>query len=190
MSRLLSAAELSAPVSQLPPAAYFDEALLARERELLFARGPGYPELNLDNATLDAIHNGLSAFRQGAGPEMGILLDTNFNFKTEGYIKVARACEPYNLFWMEIDSYDPEGLRLIRSDGTDSVFDRGLYDSLRAPVPRDEPAAGAAPPAQAQKKRRPSPSLFVSHQLSVRFRHSSSCSSSNFSFLFSSTSVS
>jgi L-alanine-DL-glutamate epimerase-like enolase superfamily enzyme len=45
---------------------------------------------------------------------MGILLDSNFNFKTEGYIKVARACEPYNLFWLEIDSYDPEGLRLIR----------------------------------------------------------------------------
>ena len=59
-------------------------------------------------------HDGLAAFRQGAGPDMGILLDTNFNFKTEGYIKVARACEPYNLFWMEIDSYDPEGLRLIR----------------------------------------------------------------------------
>ncbi len=49
---------------------------------------------------------------------------------------------------------------------------------------------GQRPPAQAQKKRRPSPSLFVSHQLSVRFLHSSSCSSSNFSFLFSSTSVS
>ena len=49
---------------------------------------------------------------------------------------------------------------------------------------------GQRPPPQAQKKRRPSPSLFVSHQLSVRFRHSSSCSSSNFSFLFSSTSVS
>ena len=48
------------------------------------------------------------------GRDMGILLDTNFNFKTEGYIKVARACEPYNLFWLEIDSYDPEGLRLIR----------------------------------------------------------------------------
>ena len=46
------------------------------------------------------------------------------------------------------------------------------------------------PPAAGAKKRRPSPSLFVSHQLSVRFRHSNSCSSSNFSFLFSSTSVS
>ena len=32
----------------------------------------------------------LAAFRQGAGPEMGILLDLNFNFKTEGYIKLAR----------------------------------------------------------------------------------------------------
>jgi len=79
-----------------------------------FARGPGYPELNAEGSVLAAIRDGLAAFRQGAGPEMGILLDTNFNFKTEGYIKVARACEPYDLFWLEIDSYDPEGLRLIR----------------------------------------------------------------------------
>ena len=79
-----------------------------------FARGPGHPELNADRATLAAITDGLAAFRQGAGPDMGIHLDTNFNFKTEGYIKVARACEPYDLSWLEIDSYDPEGLRLIR----------------------------------------------------------------------------
>ena len=79
-----------------------------------FARSPGGPELNADGATLAAIKDGLEAFRQGAGADMGILLDTNFNFKTEGYIKVARACEPFNLFWLEIDSYDPEGLRLIR----------------------------------------------------------------------------
>src|SRR5260370_11320124 len=79
-----------------------------------FGRTPGGPELNADGKTLGAIADGLAAFRQGAGPDMGILLDTNFNFKTEGYIKVARTCEPYNLFWLEIDSYDPEGLRLIR----------------------------------------------------------------------------
>ncbi len=48
MTRLFTAAEMSAPVSQLPPAAYFDAALLQRERELLFGRhngsaaGPGY----------------------------------------------------------------------------------------------------------------------------------------------------
>ncbi|MCS6995876.1 MAG: aromatic ring-hydroxylating dioxygenase subunit alpha [Casimicrobiaceae bacterium] len=42
MSRLLSAAELAVPTSQLPPSVYFDAALFERERELLFARGPGY----------------------------------------------------------------------------------------------------------------------------------------------------
>ncbi len=49
MTRPFTAAELSAPVSQLPPSAYFDAALLQRERELLFANGatgaaggPGY----------------------------------------------------------------------------------------------------------------------------------------------------
>ena len=72
------------------------------------------PELNADGATLAAISDGLAAFRQGAGHEMGILLDSNFNFKTEGYIRIARAAEPYNLFWLEIDSFDAAALRDIR----------------------------------------------------------------------------
>ena len=98
-----------------------------------FARGPGYPELNPDGAVLGAISDGLAAFRDGAGHDMGILLDSNFNFKTEGYIKVARVCEPYNLFWLEIDSYDPEGLRLIRDRASmpiascESLFGRRQY---------------------------------------------------------------
>ncbi len=80
-----------------------------------FTRGPGFPELNADARLLAAIRDELAAFRQGAGPDMGILLDLNFNFKTEGYVKVARAVEPYDLFWLEIDSYDPEGLAYVRS---------------------------------------------------------------------------
>ena len=84
--------------------------------------------------TLAAIRDGLAAFRQGAGPEMGILLDINFNFKTEGYIKVARACEPYNLFWLEIDTYDPEGAApdprpraACRSRRCESLFGRRQF---------------------------------------------------------------
>src|SRR6516164_4093787 len=98
-----------------------------------FGRTPGGPELNADVPVLKAIDQGLAAFRQGAGPDMGILLDTNFNFKTEGYIKVARTCEPYNLFWLEIDSYDPEGLRLIRDRASmpiascESLFSRRQF---------------------------------------------------------------
>jgi len=79
-----------------------------------FARGGHMPELNPDPAVLGAIADGLAALRQGAGPETGILLDLNFNFRTEGHVKVARAVEPFDLFWLEIDIYDPDGLRLIR----------------------------------------------------------------------------
>jgi len=38
----------------------------------------------------------------------------NFNFKTEGFIRIARAVEPYNLLWLEIDTYDPEALLQIK----------------------------------------------------------------------------
>jgi L-alanine-DL-glutamate epimerase-like enolase superfamily enzyme len=79
-----------------------------------FTRSAGYPELNLDRRTLEAIKAEMQAFRDGAGPEMGLLLDLNFNFKTEGYIRIARALDPHDLFWLEIDSYDPQALAEIR----------------------------------------------------------------------------
>ena len=36
---------------------------------------------------LDAIRDQLAAFREGAGPDMDILVDLNFNYKTEGYLQ-------------------------------------------------------------------------------------------------------
>jgi L-alanine-DL-glutamate epimerase-like enolase superfamily enzyme len=79
-----------------------------------FAANPGWPELNVDRGLLRLIADQMAAFRDGAGPEMDLLLDLNFNFKTEGYREVARAVEPYGLMWLEIDSYDPAALALIR----------------------------------------------------------------------------
>jgi galactonate dehydratase len=79
-----------------------------------FARTPGWPALNADNTIIDALRNQLQAFRDGAGPEVGILLDLNFNFKTEGYLQVVRALDDLGLFWFEIDLYDPASLRRIR----------------------------------------------------------------------------
>ncbi len=80
-----------------------------------FGRSPGYPALNADRSTLRAVHDTLGAFRQGAGPEMNLHLDVNYHFKTEGFLQVARAVEPYDLTWLEIDTWDPQSLALIRS---------------------------------------------------------------------------
>ena len=49
---------------------------------------------------------------------MDILVDLNFNYKTEGYVKMARAMEPFDLFWVEIDTRDPKALHYIRSRTT------------------------------------------------------------------------
>jgi L-alanine-DL-glutamate epimerase-like enolase superfamily enzyme len=78
----------------------------------------GYPELNADRAVLNAIRDELAAFREGAGPDIDILVDLNFNFKTEGFLKVARALEPFDIFWVEIDTRDPKALHYIRSRTT------------------------------------------------------------------------
>ncbi len=83
-----------------------------------FARNldrPGYPELNADRHVLRAMEDELAAFREGAGPDVDILVDLNFNFKTEGFLRVARAIEPFDIFWVEMDTRDPRALHYIRS---------------------------------------------------------------------------
>ena len=82
-----------------------------------FARNleqPGFPELNPDRHVLRALEHQLAAFREGAGSDMDILVDLNFNFKTEGFLKAARVLEPFDIFWVEIDTRDPRALRDIR----------------------------------------------------------------------------
>ncbi len=80
-----------------------------------FGRGDGYPDLNADRYVLDALRAELAAFREGAGSDMDILVDLNWNFKTEGFLKAARAMEPYDLLWVEIDTRDAKALAYIRN---------------------------------------------------------------------------
>jgi L-alanine-DL-glutamate epimerase-like enolase superfamily enzyme len=64
------------------------------------------------------VRDQLAAFREGTGPDVDILVDLNFNFKTEGFLKVARAIEPFDIFWIEIDTRDARALHYIRSRTT------------------------------------------------------------------------
>jgi len=80
-----------------------------------FARGEGFPSLNADRHVVKAIREQLAAFREGTGADVDILVDLNFNYKTEGFLAMARAMEPYDLFWVEIDTRDAKALHYIRS---------------------------------------------------------------------------
>jgi L-alanine-DL-glutamate epimerase-like enolase superfamily enzyme len=75
---------------------------------------PFYPELNVDRNVLRNLRMHLEAIREGAGPDVDLLLDLNFNAKTEGYLKILRAIADLDMFWIEIDTFNPEALGLIR----------------------------------------------------------------------------
>jgi L-alanine-DL-glutamate epimerase-like enolase superfamily enzyme len=75
---------------------------------------PNYPERNVDRHVLRNLRRHLEAIREGAGPDIDLLLDLNFNASTEGYLKILREIRDLDMFWIEIDSYSPEALGLIR----------------------------------------------------------------------------
>ena len=76
--------------------------------------GPFYPELNVDKNVLRNLRMHLEALDDGAGPNVDLLLDLNFNAKTEGYLRILRTIADFDMFWVEIDSYSPEALGFIR----------------------------------------------------------------------------
>ncbi len=76
---------------------------------------PFEPGLNIEAALLRDLVALLEAFRAGAGPDVDLLVDLNFNARTEGYLRIVRALEDLDLFWIEIDSDTPEGLARVRS---------------------------------------------------------------------------
>ena len=79
-----------------------------------FGRTPGWPELNWDNRLLRGLADQLGAIRNAVGPDMGIHLDINFNFKTEGFKRIAETVAPFNLTWLEIDTHDAPALAEIK----------------------------------------------------------------------------
>jgi L-alanine-DL-glutamate epimerase-like enolase superfamily enzyme len=75
---------------------------------------PFQPDLNVDRKILRNIRAHLEALREGTGPDTEILIDLNFNAKPEGYLKILRELADFPLFWVEIDSYNPQALAYVR----------------------------------------------------------------------------
>src|SRR3982751_1737543 len=96
---------------------------------------PYFPELNIDSTVLTNLHMHLEALRDGMGPDLGLLLDLNFNAKTEGYLKILRAIADVEMFWVEIDSYNPQALSYIRSHSPHPISSCETLLTLREFLP-------------------------------------------------------
>ena len=96
---------------------------------------PFLPELNVDRTVLRNLRAHLEAIRDGAGPDMDLLLDLNFNAKTEGYVKILKAIADCDMFWVEIDSRNPQALAHIRRSSPHPVSSCETLIGLREFLP-------------------------------------------------------
>ena len=49
------------------------------------------------------------------------VLDLNFNYKPKGLRRIAKAVEPFDLMWLEMDLFEPKALSLIRQSTTTPI---------------------------------------------------------------------
>ena len=63
---------------------------------------------------LEAIERLIGTFRDAVGPRVGLCLDLNYNFRTEGVLRIGKLLEQFNMQWMEYDNWDPQALLQIK----------------------------------------------------------------------------
>jgi galactonate dehydratase len=97
-----------------------------------FRPHPGLLDRNVTGAFLSDIVDMLAAYREGLGPKAGLMIDLNFNQRTEGFLRVARAVEPFDLTWLEIDMHDPAALARVREGARTPIASLESIHGLRA----------------------------------------------------------
>lgn len=50
---------------------------------------------------LGAVERLIGTFRDAVGPSIGLCLDLNYNFRTEGVLRIAKLLEPFDMQWVE-----------------------------------------------------------------------------------------
>ncbi len=93
-----------------------------------FSTSTGTTDGNVTTQLLRHIETLIGTFRDAVGPDVGINLDLNFNFKPEACMRIAKVLEQFDMLWLEIDMYNPEALRHIKdSTSTKICTGENLY---------------------------------------------------------------
>jgi galactonate dehydratase len=100
---------------------------------------PPAPGMNVEPPLIRDVLMHLEALRDGAGPDVELMLDINFNARTEGFLRLIRALDDVPLLWIELDVHNPEALATIRRHSRHPIASletlfgvRGFLPHLRA----------------------------------------------------------
>ncbi|MCG9131199.1 mandelate racemase/muconate lactonizing enzyme family protein [Candidatus Poribacteria bacterium] len=86
-----------------------------------FGGRSGTTDGNVTSQLLRHIETLIGTFREAVGPDVGINLDLNFNFKPEACMRIAKVLEQFDMLWLEIDMYDHEAIRQIKDSTTTKI---------------------------------------------------------------------
>jgi galactonate dehydratase len=103
----------------------------ARTYGVGFGGGPGTTDQNITPALLRHIEQYIGTFKEGAGPDVQIALDLNFHFKPLAARQICQLLEPFEMMWVEIDMYEPEGLAEVKHSTTVPITSGENFYGLR-----------------------------------------------------------
>ena len=86
-----------------------------------FGGRSGTTDGNVTPQLLRHIETLIGTFREAVGPDVGINLDLNFNFKPEACMRIAKVLEQFDMLWLEIDMYDHAAIRQIEDSTTTKI---------------------------------------------------------------------
>lgn len=104
-----------------------------RQRPYPWTRRPSAAGLEWDNRCAGAIEKTLTAFREGMGDDLGLILDVNSGFGVNGLLRIERVVRELGLEWIEVDDLNARTLADVRRRSQtaiasgESLFGRGEY---------------------------------------------------------------
>jgi L-alanine-DL-glutamate epimerase-like enolase superfamily enzyme len=81
---------------------------------------------------VEALQKIVGTFREAVGDKVDISLDLNASFNNHGFISVARAMEPFDLLWLEVDSNDPTALLQMKESARIPICSGGTLCTSKA----------------------------------------------------------
>ena len=106
-----------------------------RPRAITQGRDGQNHDQRADSNLVRHVEKQIFVMREAVGSSVDILLDINYNFKTEGAIRIARALEGYNLFWIEHDNENPLALSQLRESTNIPVCSGEQHFTVREYLP-------------------------------------------------------
>jgi L-alanine-DL-glutamate epimerase-like enolase superfamily enzyme len=95
----------------------------------------GMPDQASVKDNIEALTKIVSTFRDAVGDQVDICVDINMTFNNNGFARVVKAMEPFDLMWLEVDSTDAAALLQMKEAARMPICSGGFFCTSKAFYP-------------------------------------------------------